>query len=59
MTRAPRRGPRAAVYARLRDEVEVRRLGRTPPRGTRVVGWLLVLLIGATVVFTALRASPW
>jgi hypothetical protein len=47
------------VYARLRDEVEVRRLGHTPPRGTRIVGWALVLVIGATVVFAALRASPW
>lgn len=50
---------RPGVYARLAEEAEVERTARTPPRGTRVVGWLVCAGIVAAVVAAAVGAHPW
>jgi hypothetical protein len=55
---APQTG-RPGVYARLAEQAEVERTVLTPPRGTRLVGWVVSLAILGTVVAAALGAHPW
>ena len=50
---------RPGVYARLAEEAEVQRTALRPPRGTRLVGWLVCAAIVATVVAAAFGAHPW
>ncbi len=50
---------RPGVYARLAEEAEVERTVLRPPRGIRVVGWLVCLAIVGMVVAAALGAHPW
>jgi hypothetical protein len=54
----PQKG-RPGVYARLAEQAEVERAVLTPPRGTRVVGWVVSLAIVGTVVAAAFGAHPW
>jgi uncharacterized protein involved in exopolysaccharide biosynthesis len=51
-------GPRPAVFARLRDEAEVKLDRREPPRIARWLGWALCLAIAAGVVVAAIRSAP-
>ena len=56
----PREGRRRpGVYARLAQEADVERVVLKPPRGTRVVGWLVCVAIVAAVVAAAVGAHPW
>jgi hypothetical protein len=50
---------RPGVYARLAEEAEVERTVLRPPRGIRVVGWLVCAAIIGTVVAAAFGAHPW
>jgi hypothetical protein len=50
---------RPGVYARLAEEAEVERATLTPPRGTRLVGWLVCLAMVVAVVVAAVEAHPW
>ena len=50
---------RPGVYARLAEQEEMERTVLTPPRGTRVVGWVVCLAIIGMVVAAALGAHPW
>ena len=54
----PEKG-RPGVYARLAEEAEVERTVLPPPRGTRVVGWVVCLAIVGTVIAAAFGAHPW
>jgi hypothetical protein len=54
----PEKG-RPGVYARLAEEAEVERTVLPPPRGTRVVGWVVCLAIIGTVIAAAFGAHPW
>jgi hypothetical protein len=47
------------VYARLAQQADVERAVRTPPRGARVIGWVICLAIVAGVVAAAVGAHPW
>jgi hypothetical protein len=53
----PKRRP--GVYARLAEEAEVERTVLSPPRGVRVIGWLVCAAIIGTVVAAAFGAHPW
>ncbi|HMN99894.1 MAG TPA: hypothetical protein PKD59_10810 [Miltoncostaeaceae bacterium] len=55
----PDRKGRPGVYARLAEEAEVERAALRPPRGTRVLGWVVCLAIVGTVVAAAFGAHPW
>jgi hypothetical protein len=50
---------RPGVYARLAEEAEVEATVLTPPRGARVVGWVVCLAIIGTVIAAAFGAHPW
>jgi hypothetical protein len=50
---------RPGVYARLAEQEEMERTVLTPPRGTRVVGWLVCLAIVGMVIAAAFGAHPW
>ncbi|MGE0028559.1 MAG: hypothetical protein AB7O78_04700 [Thermoleophilia bacterium] len=50
---------RPGVYARLAEEAEVERTALRPPRGTRLLGWLVCLAIVGTVIAAAFGAHPW
>ncbi len=50
---------RPGVYARLAEEAEIERTALTPPRGTRVAGWLVCVAIVAAVVAAAVGIHPW
>ncbi|MCU0309227.1 MAG: hypothetical protein MUE51_15970 [Thermoleophilia bacterium] len=50
-------GPRPDVYARLAHDAEVRLPERTPARGVRWIGLVLVALTVAAVIVTVLRAG--
>jgi hypothetical protein len=58
-TMEPDKTGRPGVYARLAEEAEVERTVLRPPRGTRLVGWLVCAAIVATVVAAAFGAHPW
>ncbi|HMM48583.1 MAG TPA: hypothetical protein PKE32_03075 [Miltoncostaeaceae bacterium] len=58
MNTPPQRLGEPSVYARLARQADLRLRTLTPPRGTRAVGRLVCLLIGALVVWTAARV-PW
>ena len=50
---------RPGVYARLAEEAEVERRALRPPRGTRIIGWLVCAGIVAAVIVAAVGAHPW
>jgi hypothetical protein len=52
-------GRRPGAYARLAEQAEVEQSVLTPPRGTRVVGWLVCVAIVVAVVVAAVGAHPW
>lgn len=53
---APRERPgEPSVYARLAHQADMRHAAHVPPRGTRVVGWLIVVALAAATVVAALR----
>lgn len=54
-----RGGTRPQVYARLSAEAEVRNVRHRPPRGTRLVGLLIVAALCATVAFAVFEVNPW
>ena len=57
---APRaRGGEPSVYARLAQQSDLQFRTLTPPRGTRLAGWLLWVAIGAATVAAALRVPGW
>jgi hypothetical protein len=47
------------VYARLAEEAEIERTALTPPRGTRIAGWLVCVAIVVAVVVAAVGIHPW
>lgn len=53
-THDPRRG-RPSVLARLAAESQERIAPLTPPRGTRLVGWILCVALVAGTVVAAVR----
>jgi hypothetical protein len=59
VTAPPEDTRRPGVYARLAEEAESIERTRTPPRGTRLVGWLLCLALMGAVVAAALQVHPW
>lgn len=53
---APRERPgEPSVYARLARQADVRLGGRTPPRGTRLVGWAVCIALAVATVIAAVR----
>jgi hypothetical protein len=53
------KGPRPAVYARLRHDEEARIHQRAPSRVARWVGWALILAIVIVVAWAVVeQASP-
>jgi predicted anti-sigma-YlaC factor YlaD len=52
------RGPQPAVYARLREEAEVRLARRPPHPAARWAGWLLTAVIVVAVVLAVVWSSP-
>ena len=53
---APRERPgEPSVYARLAHQADLRHRAHPPPRGTRLVGWLLCLALAAATVVAGLR----
>jgi hypothetical protein len=50
---------RPGVYARLAEEAEIERTALTPPRGTRIAGWLVCVAIVVAVVVAAVGIHPW
>lgn len=52
----PRERPgEPSVYARLASQADVRLRVHKPPRGTRIVGWLICVAVAVTLVVAALR----
>ncbi len=57
---APReRGGEPSVYARLAQQSDLQLRTLTPPRGTRLAGWLLCVGIAAATVVAAIRVPTW
>jgi hypothetical protein len=53
---APRERPgEPSVYARLAQEADVRMRAHAPPRGTRLIGWLICVAVGATLLVAGMR----
>ncbi len=53
------KGPRPAVFARLRHDEEARQEERRPPRGTRWIGLLVIVAIVVVVAWAVVhQAAP-
>ena len=53
------KGPRPAVFARLRHDEEARQGERRPPRGTRWVGLIVIVAIIVVVAWAVVhQAAP-
>ena len=50
---------RFPLYGRLAEEEDLPYATRTPPRGTRVVGWAICLALLGAVIAAALQVHPW
>jgi hypothetical protein len=52
----PRERPgEPSVYARLASQADMRMHAHRPPRGTRLVGWLICVAVAVALVVAAVR----